>query len=96
MGHPLDYIGIATSHFSPEESAAVVDAPPDDRPATFLRIWTRREAVLKAAGVGLSGLWREPPCDAAAPDRWAVHTFAPAPAAVASLALPEPVAAPVR
>jgi 4'-phosphopantetheinyl transferase len=35
------------------EKAAVLEAPPDQCDELFLRLWTRKEAVLKAAGVGL-------------------------------------------
>ena len=40
--------------FTDGERAAVRDRPAPHRMEAFLRLWTRKEAVLKAAGVGLS------------------------------------------
>jgi 4'-phosphopantetheinyl transferase len=46
---------IARRYFHPAEIAAIVSAPPATRDATFLRIWTGKEAVLKAIGTGITG-----------------------------------------
>jgi len=46
---------IARRYFHPWESKAVRTAPPSRRDATFLRIWTAKEAVLKAVGSGITG-----------------------------------------
>ncbi len=40
--------------FGPEEHAALLETPAGDFSAAFYRTWTRREAVLKALGLGLS------------------------------------------
>lgn len=40
--------------FSPRERALIESIPPAARLPEFFRIWTRKEAVLKAAGRGLS------------------------------------------
>lgn len=47
---------IVESYFTPAEQAqyAALDEPA--RPEAFLRGWTRKEAILKARGVGLAGL----------------------------------------
>jgi 4'-phosphopantetheinyl transferase len=46
---------IATAFFTPEEAALVRQQRTMDAQArTFFRLWTRKEAVLKAAGYGLS------------------------------------------
>lgn len=49
-----DLLALANRFFAPPEQAAVAAAPPAERPATFFRVWTRKEAYLKACGDGLS------------------------------------------
>ena len=51
--------GVATSHFSDEERTALLALPDAEQHKAFYRIWTRKEAYLKALGEGLSyGLGR--------------------------------------
>ncbi len=45
---------LARRFFSADEVAALLEAPPPERERTFFRIWTRKEAFLKAHGKGLS------------------------------------------
>ncbi len=45
---------LAQKNFSAAEYAAFKKTPPDQRLASFLRCWTRKEACLKALGSGLS------------------------------------------
>lgn len=45
---------LARSHFTPAEQAAWAGFDPGSRDAVFLRLWTRKEACLKALGSGLS------------------------------------------
>ena len=47
---------IVASFFSAAEVNAFAAIPEPDRAAAFLRGWTRKEAVLKGFGVGISGL----------------------------------------
>lgn len=44
---------VARSYFAAEEVAFVAVGRDPDRARDFLRVWTRKEAVLKAAGTGL-------------------------------------------
>jgi 4'-phosphopantetheinyl transferase len=50
-----DWEQIAHTYFPPREIARVYAAAPDQRRQAFFRAWTRQEALLKAAGVGLGG-----------------------------------------
>jgi 4'-phosphopantetheinyl transferase len=50
----LSPLRIAERRFAPEEVVALRSAPEGERAAVFLRIWTRKEAYLKATGEGLA------------------------------------------
>jgi 4'-phosphopantetheinyl transferase len=47
---------IVASFFSTAEQAAFASIPDEAKARTFLRGWTRKEAVLKGLGIGLAGL----------------------------------------
>jgi 4'-phosphopantetheinyl transferase len=47
---------IVESYFTPAERAQFTALDPSRRDEAFLRGWTRKEAILKAKGVGLAGL----------------------------------------
>ena len=47
-------LGLADKNFAADESARIHAAPEHDRRALFFRLWTRKEAFLKALGVGLT------------------------------------------
>lgn len=49
-----DLEAIAASHFAPEERAALFALPEAERTDGFYRLWTRKEAYIKAIGIGLS------------------------------------------
>jgi len=49
-----DLAAVATSHFSEQERVSLLALPDAERHAAFYRIWTRKEAYLKALGQGLS------------------------------------------
>lgn len=51
----VDALALAERYFSHEESLALQALPEDERQAYFLRLWTLKEACVKADGVGLSG-----------------------------------------
>jgi 4'-phosphopantetheinyl transferase len=49
-----DLAGLVARTFAPDEQAGFADLPADLRLASFYRVWTQKEAVLKALGTGLS------------------------------------------
>lgn len=51
---PTDSNAIAEMIFSAEERAAIAAAPAHERSRRFLQTWVRREAQLKALGLGIS------------------------------------------
>lgn len=93
---PVEVEAIIATHFTPRERAAVLAADGEVRRAAFFRIWTRKEAVLKAIGAGLSfGLAGIDVLDdrasvAAGPEAaqgpWALHDLPTDPAHRAALA----------
>lgn len=51
---PVDHADeLAQEHFTRAEIDEWQAVPPDERSRAFLRVWTRKEAVMKAAGLGL-------------------------------------------
>lgn len=93
--------------FKPAERDAWETLPAADREPAFLRLWTRKEAILKAIGLGLPGLDKlvisiddgipHPVLalegDPQAPSRWWCSSWAPSPGYLATLAATaEPVA----
>lgn len=49
-----DAVRIARTHFSRDEAAALANLPSDAIEPAFFGLWTRKEAVVKALGTGLS------------------------------------------
>ncbi|WP_160115197.1 4'-phosphopantetheinyl transferase family protein [Bryocella elongata] len=50
----VEFMEIAGSHFAAAERSVLVRAREDCRARCFFRLWTRKEAVVKAAGDGLT------------------------------------------
>lgn len=48
-------LAVARRYFSPAEAAALDALPEAERPARFQRLWTLKEAYLKALGAGIVG-----------------------------------------
>jgi 4'-phosphopantetheinyl transferase len=53
FGRTVD-LGVADRYFRPEEVAWLASLPADERPRGFMRLWTLKEAFIKATGEGLS------------------------------------------
>lgn len=51
---PLEVESLASGACSTVEQARLAASPADERPAIFLRLWTAKEAYLKATGAGLT------------------------------------------
>jgi 4'-phosphopantetheinyl transferase len=47
-------IELAARYFAPSEARLVAERTPAERPSTFYRLWTLKEAYLKATGQGLA------------------------------------------
>ncbi len=52
---PLPTVALARRWLRPEEASWVSDRPADQQTRAFLQLWTYKEAIGKAAGVGLRG-----------------------------------------
>jgi len=50
----IDYIGIAERFFSEQEQATLLALPEDAQQEAFFACWSRKEAYVKARGMGLS------------------------------------------
>ncbi|MEV8109165.1 4'-phosphopantetheinyl transferase superfamily protein [Streptomyces sp. NPDC088135] len=50
---PMDVSSLAPGVLSAGERRHLGEVPPEFRPAEFLRCWTRKEAVVKASGIGI-------------------------------------------
>lgn len=50
----IDHERLVSCYFSPAERAEYASLPSDQRPAAFWRGWVRKEAYLKARGLGLT------------------------------------------
>lgn len=48
-----DVVALARAHFSRSEFGEFLTLAPSERDLAFLRVWTRKEACLKAVGTGL-------------------------------------------
>ncbi|WP_342163190.1 4'-phosphopantetheinyl transferase family protein [Methylobacterium sp. SD21] len=93
-----DALRIARSHFAPDETAALEALLPSRREAAFFGLWTRKEAVVKALGAGLSqplaGLSVTAPPEparmlriAGGTAQWTLATLDPGPGACATVAV---------
>jgi 4'-phosphopantetheinyl transferase len=77
---------VARKWFARWEFAALERMPEGARVGAFFRYWTRREAILKAEGVGLGGAGGESVADLA---RWTVHDLDAGDGCAAAVAVAE-------
>lgn len=54
MRSQIDLVDLAKHFFAPRESAKLLELPQDSRLSAFYSCWTRKEAYIKAWGMGLS------------------------------------------
>jgi medium-chain acyl-[acyl-carrier-protein] hydrolase len=98
----IDWQDLCARYFSKSESAELQSLPEAERPRAFFAAWTRKEAYLKAHGVGLSlpldqfsvslnprepARLRSTEHDPDQRDRWELHAFEPHDGYVAALAI---------
>jgi len=75
---------LAARTLAPDAYAAWRAAPKTERLATFLRVWTMKEAYLKAIGLGIATTLADVPDQ---PSGWTVQPIGAPPGFVASLAV---------
>ncbi|HEY9857486.1 MAG TPA: 4'-phosphopantetheinyl transferase superfamily protein [Stenomitos sp.] len=94
-------LAIAEHYFSDDELAQMLEVPPSERLLSFFLAWTRKEAMLKAGGKGLSVPLREisvsvdpsapalvhAATDAAGAGSWSLYHLDPARGYAAALAI---------
>jgi 4'-phosphopantetheinyl transferase len=90
-----DVAQLAHRFFTPNECDAIDHSPPEQQQALFFQTWTRKEAILKATGIGLVGLQdaevtvhpEEPAQWVGQPD-WTLHSFVPKTGYAGAIAIP--------
>jgi 4'-phosphopantetheinyl transferase len=100
-----DAQSIAERFFLPAEAAELKPLPEAERAQTFLRLWTRKEALAKAVGAGIANSLARYAVtsgshaavlaidgEAALAAQWTLHSFVPASGHVGALAVHSPSA----
>lgn len=96
---PRSFLGIAKHCFSDQEIEALIKLPTAACMLGFFKIWSQKEAFIKAVGMGLAYPLKEfdvliqPATDYAITDSltgtsWHMHSFMPQPACCAALCVP--------
>lgn len=96
---PRSFLGIANHCFSDKEIQALITLPASSRMLGFFKIWSQKEAFIKAVGMGLAYPLKEfdvlvqPSADYAITDSltgtcWHIHSFMPQAACCAALCIP--------
>ena len=96
-----DAVKIAKRFFSPQEYELICNLDAKQQRQAFFKLWTAKEAYLKAIGTGLSGLASininlDPSCDriylssndnSASVDNWSIYSCIPTPNYVGTIAI---------
>lgn len=94
LGREVDFRQLASRFFAPAEVAALAALPPHELAQGFYNGWTRKEAYIKARGLGLaipldsfevSLTPGEPPRLKGAQGAWSLHALEPAPGYTAAV-----------
>lgn len=98
-----DALPLAKRFFSAHEAAELQEQPAREQSAAFLNLWTRKEALAKATGLGIANSLarfevamgaeanvRTIDGDAGLAAQWSLHSFQPAPGYVAAVAVRSP------
>ena len=67
-----DYTALAKRFFSSAEQVQLQQCAERERQATFFRLWTQKESLLKALGMGLGGL---PDCQSLKTQGYAFRSY---------------------
>ncbi len=100
--HPLDYLGLAERFFANDEYQALAQLPTAQLATGFFRVWTQKEAFVKALGLGLQYpldqfcVTTQPPANLIwlaqeDPQPWVMQALTIAPNYCAHLATPQPI-----
>lgn len=100
-----DALRLAERFCSATESEALSALPVDEQAATFLNLWTRKEAFVKATGLGIVNTLarfevtmgaeakvKSIDGDPRLAAQWTLHSFQPAPGYIAAVAVRSPAA----
>jgi 4'-phosphopantetheinyl transferase len=100
-----DALRLAERFFSTAESDVLKELPPPEQGAAFLNLWTRKEALAKATGLGITNsltrfevamgaeaVVQAIDGDARLAAQWTLRSFKPAPGYLAAAAVRSPAA----
>jgi 4'-phosphopantetheinyl transferase len=80
----VNVVGLARSTFAGDEAAELAALPEGERVRAFFELWTRKESIVKALGVGITNDFAAASADTTGAD---VHELAAPPGYVAALAI---------
>jgi len=108
MDRSVDIDMLAEQYFAASEQELIVEAPSEQRMEIFFRLWTLKEAMLKAVGTGLAMPLQEfsftlerltlkmQPARVEAASEWQIWEYAPTAVHRLALAVHRPPAQPIN